>query len=351
MALTVTATQTGDTFQGIMLSLRVLTGAAAAAAQSGGTASAPGSNQVTVTTTATGSVVLGAIADPNNETWSSPLTSTTQIAQVADATNGCTYLAFRSTLPTVVPGAAAFGYSDANTGAVTAAEILPSGTILTDASTPAVVSTDTDITVTTASFTPPAGSLLAAVVASDSNDSSPGIGITVSDSSGLTWHQLVFGQGTSFMASGVWVADAPAGGGVSVAGQVAQLVLAAPAGSVSAGGSVAGLVAALALAAPAGSVQAGAAVSGQVASLALAAPAGSISAGATVAGQVAQLVLAAPAGAVQVSGPVSVSGQVAQLVLAAPAGSVSAGGSVGGPPVLVFPDSDRPGLLRKPVLW
>lgn len=209
--VTVTATQegAGHTYNGIMLAVQVLTGAAARALQSGATAAGHG-NEITITTTETGSWVFGAIADPTNEAYSSPTAATSQIAQHVDtdAGNDTTYVTFGPVAATGTPGATVYGYSlpSASSNATVAAEILPSGTIALDASTPAAVFSGTDITVTTASFTPPAG-LLVALVASSSNDAS--VTVSITDSLGLTWRQLVFTNGPSYMGAGVWVADVP----------------------------------------------------------------------------------------------------------------------------------------------
>ena len=64
--------------------------------------------------------------------------------------------------------------------------------------------------VTTASFTPPGGSLLVAMVAHCSSGVSS---ITMSNTGGtLTWHQLVYESVAAATGSGVFVADIPGGG-------------------------------------------------------------------------------------------------------------------------------------------
>ena len=166
MSLTVTATGTSPN-QGIYLFVQVLTDAALAGTpavlQAGGTFNG------NITTTATGSFVLGAVYD-----WDTPETLTaisgSQILdQLQDATNNSTYAAFSTTAGTVTPGSTAVGIVyDAGTHdgyGVAAVEILASGgSIGFDGSTPADALNATGTTVTTASFSPPAGSLLVAHV-------------------------------------------------------------------------------------------------------------------------------------------------------------------------------------------
>jgi hypothetical protein len=91
----------------------------------------------------------------------------------------------------------------------------------------------------------------------------------------------------------------------TVAGPVATVAAAAPAGTVSAGVTVAGPVAAVAAAAPAGAVGVGAGIAGPVAAAAVAAPAGSLSVGIAVPGPVAAVTVAALAGTLAVGSTIA----------------------------------------------
>ena len=86
-----------------------------------------------------------------------------------------------------------------------AAEILASGTLAEDASSPSAVSTTSATTLSTASFTPPAGSLIVAQVSSNYTGSGT-LTMTVSGGT-LTWVQLA---GETLNLASVWVAQVPA---------------------------------------------------------------------------------------------------------------------------------------------
>jgi hypothetical protein len=331
-SLTVTATQGGGSFNGILLSVRVLTGADAAASQAGATASGR-ANELAITTTQAGSWVAGGISDPSGATWSSPTAATSQVDQVQDTTNGCTYITIGSASATGTPGSATYGYASPvitdSSVAFTLAEILkaPGQSIAQDASTPGAASTDNATTVTTGSFSPPSGSLLVAQVASDSNDTSVTIDIT--DSAGLTWHQLVYDTGGAFMASGVWVADSPSsGGGATVPGVPATASSGAPAGTVTSGATITGAAATSSALAPAGSASAGATIPGPASGATSSAPSGSATAGVLIAAPVASATAVAPPGTISTAA--SVAGALALGVATAPAGSVSTAASVAG---------------------
>lgn len=207
----ITATETGATSQGMLSRIKVLTGAAKAALQTGATAtqSAAAAHQASITTTQIGSIVYGSVVDGVNNAFTAAA-STTLFDNVADGTNGCHYGTLRTTVATVTPGAVTAGASaPSDVGGCALAEILPSspgGTITEDASSPASVSILTQITVTV-NVTPPAGSLLVLMVACDGG---AGVtGMTVSGG-GLTWIPLAQAHASSQQYAGVWVADIPA---------------------------------------------------------------------------------------------------------------------------------------------
>jgi hypothetical protein len=218
MAMQITAAQSVNTFNGILLTVKALTGIAASQAGAGtGTMIGSGVKAASVTTTQTGSVVYGAMVNWTNSTAFTANGNSTMIDNVSDGTNGAAYGTCKSASATGSPGATTFGSSAPSTtdGCAAFLEILPSGTIAEDSSSPPGASTLSATTVTTNSFTPPGGSLLVAVVASDglTND---GPTITVSGGS-LTWTKQVESTGGSAGNSSVWTASVPGGGG-TVAG-------------------------------------------------------------------------------------------------------------------------------------
>jgi hypothetical protein len=216
MAITVTATQGGSTAAGMALRVFVLT--QAAATQNGATANnlflGVTSFTLSITTTQTGSRVYGASA-PTPSASMTAAALTTLVDNIADGTNNEQYVTFKATSLTGTPGATTLGFTapSASSGPFAQAEIKTAGTLTEDASAPAVVSTTTLTAVTTASFTPPAGSLLVALVASDG-----GTGVTtmaLSDTGAHTWTELVKNNVAGGDYAGVWIAQIPAGGATS----------------------------------------------------------------------------------------------------------------------------------------
>ena len=219
MAITVTATEGANAVDGILLRVKVLTGAAAAALQAGATKTAdttgtPFSDQ-TVTTTTAGSVVYGAMANGVINTAFTADARTTFIDQVPDASQICEYASWRATAATGTPGATVLGATAPTNdhGTYAAAEILAAGTIAEDGSGPAAVSSTSLTAITSASFTPPPGSLLVAIVAHCSSAVSS---VTITNSgTALTWHQRAYLSTSAGTGSGVWVADVPGAGPTS----------------------------------------------------------------------------------------------------------------------------------------
>ena len=213
MALTVTATINNSSSDGIALAVRVLTSAAAPASQPGVTFE-PGAvsgnpPQYNPTPTGTGSYIYGAAVY-------GPLTTATVDANTTAILNTLTSLValflFRSTGKTTSGTAVLYGGSapTLTAGSYVMCEILASGTLAEDASTPAAADTASGASVTSASFSPPAGALLVAVAAGFTGvnqlDS-----LTITDTLGLTWTQAaVASGGSSEGVAGVWVAQVPA---------------------------------------------------------------------------------------------------------------------------------------------
>jgi hypothetical protein len=214
VAMTVTATQGGSPFAGMGLRVLVLTGAKAVASQtSTGHNHAEGANpnRVAITTTTAGSLVYAAIQQESAGAWT-PNTGNSAGSQFDDTTQGESYGYVRSTSATGTPGSFTAGLSSTSSGFqnVAAAEILANGTIAEDASGPAFVSTSTLTALTTASFTPPSGSLLVALIGADG--AADGVHTTtmaMTDSSSLTWTPLAQSASPATCYSGIFIADAP----------------------------------------------------------------------------------------------------------------------------------------------
>lgn len=341
MALTVTATFAANDFgDGVFLGVRVLTGAAASASQPGASYGTSGTSEQShaLTTTVTGSMVFGLYSDAlNNDTSPTAVAGTTLLDNSSPSTggNGITFLSFRDTSATGTPGSATRGFSGGTSGAgaVAMAEILASGTIALDSSAPSPTWADTGSgsSVTSASFTPPAGSLLVAIAGADANTGHAATDLAVTDSSGLTWKRLAFGNGSSGvgMIAAVYVADVPAGGGTNASAGSAAGTGAANAAvpRVSpAAGSAAGTGAAQAPVAsvkPAAGLAAGTGT-GQSPAAAVSASAG-LAAG-TGTGLAAVVTLSAAAGAATGTG----TGQSAAVAISAAAGNAAGTGAAAG---------------------
>lgn len=219
MAMTVTVTSPGAY---IGLAVKVLTGAAVS--QPGATVADPAGNTFNaITPSATGSLVYGAYGIFASSPVSWPYAARTGSQMISDAalTSGgfihrqC--ITFRTASPTtaglqIFPGVVGQG---SESGSMALCEILAAGTLAEDASAPPQVPADGSNTLsaaatslTTASFTPPVGALLVAVLAYGHSGSGPA---SISDSSGLTWTQRVLAL-DSFHAfdTVIWTAVVPA---------------------------------------------------------------------------------------------------------------------------------------------
>ena len=206
MAVTVTAAESGTTFNGILLRVRVLTGTAASQAGAAtATQAGTAAHQASITTTVTGSQVYGALAEVGGTNFTGAAGTTIVDSQV-DSSNGGTWGSCKTTSATGTPGATTVGASAPSTaGGCALLEILPSGTITEDASSPVTAFTFVTTTITTASFTPPPGSLLVAMVSADASTATT---VTVSGGA-LTWTQQVVSQTTGNLYTGVWTAAVP----------------------------------------------------------------------------------------------------------------------------------------------
>jgi hypothetical protein len=209
-SITVTAAESGTTFNGILVRVKALTGATLTATPATAVFGGTGAQQASITTTQTGSFVYGALKT-SSTTALTAAAGTTLLDNIVDSANIEILGSCRTTSATGTPGATTVGASAPSVGGQTALlEILPAGTITEDASSPASASTTAAVTITTASFTPPPGSLLVAMVSADASSATV---ITVSDSSGLVWTERIKeqAQGGQTGYAGVWTAVVPGG--------------------------------------------------------------------------------------------------------------------------------------------
>lgn len=216
MAFTVTASVANDTFGGALLQVEVLTNAALAGTPA--TVQATTAYNASITTTQAGSLVFGALENQDASTTFVAEPLCTIISQASINAGGAQGAAFKTTSVTGTPGSTLVGSSTAfplSYGMV-GLEIIPAagGNVLVDASTPAVSTANTGSSRTTASFTPPDGSLLVAILAFSGNSGGGTCTATLSDTSGLglTWvEQIKVNSVVEFNGYiGVWTAQVPA---------------------------------------------------------------------------------------------------------------------------------------------
>jgi hypothetical protein len=210
---TVTGSTTNNTFGGLYLQVQVLDNAVMAGTPA--TASSNAAYNVSITTTQAGSFVFGGL---NNNAAAASFTASsgcTIIDQYSNTTDGNQYGCFKTTSGTGTPGPTTVGSSTTFSGTygVVAVEILASGgTLSVDGSSPAHAAANTGSSITSASFTPPPGTLLAAILTTDGGSASTQVG-TVSSTPVLTWTpqiELNSGAGTGVGCYiGVWTAVVP----------------------------------------------------------------------------------------------------------------------------------------------
>lgn len=217
---TVTGTATNNTFTGGILKVFVLNGATLAGSPAVGSSTA--AYNCSVSTTQDGSYVFGTA---NNQIASTAFTASSGTTITDDASinaGGAEGCVFRTTNATTgTPGATTVGSSTTFAGdyGVVAMEVIPSGSITFDASTPAAVTSTTLTSFTTASFTPPGSNILVAVLSVCGNGAANVCVGTVSSTPSLTWTEQVKISSTvdaTNSYSAVWTASVPAAGGVPV---------------------------------------------------------------------------------------------------------------------------------------
>jgi hypothetical protein len=226
-----------DWNDGLYIDIRVLTGAAKAASQTGAVYTTPSTSAdpgyASITTTTTGSVVFGIFGDPAEADGGAvPYNSSTAAILANSATlpnsSGTSWgFATFESVVTSTPGPEALGVQDISRswtyapGSIALVEFLPAsgGMITIDSSGPSPSQADdfTNPTMTSASFTPAPGSLLVACIGADANPGHVASDLTITDSFGLTWHQLAFANGNQGEVVSIFVADIPGGPGLMTA--------------------------------------------------------------------------------------------------------------------------------------
>ena len=198
MAFTVTVQQTSAKANGMTAYLQVLTGQNSS--QPGNTFTSQAVINDSFTPNSTSSYVTGAFLG----------SSTLPVAESANSPflyshiSGLSYIEFEATAPSspvtvgVASGPTALGLA--------VCEIMSGSGLAIDASTPGAMAYAAVETLTSASFTPPAGSLLVLMVSS--NGASGTTAMSVSDTSGLglTWIEQVKANGSGKGYAGVWTA-------------------------------------------------------------------------------------------------------------------------------------------------
>ena len=218
MSFTVTATESGASAnQGVYLQVQVLTGAIeTGGATSGGTATTNVASQGSLTPNFSHSLPLFSIsADALTGALPAAASNNTYYTNAVDSTDNWAYAFgyYSGTVTAATPltyGCGSAAGSDH--GNWCAYEIQPSGgsTPAVDGSSPAAVGSPTVQAISTAAFTPPAGSVLVAMVVAGGTGSGAGITMTITDTSGLglVWTQrAVSSASDNFQPT--WVFTAP----------------------------------------------------------------------------------------------------------------------------------------------
>jgi hypothetical protein len=233
-SITVSAAFTGGG-GGRLLDVRVLTGAAAsqtgAATASTVRATASTAGTVSVTPTVVGSQIYGASDDPDTNATFTANGATTILTNYADTTDNVHMVSWKATATTTTTGSPiTYGgtWGSAQTSNTVAFEVLPATGpttyagaatlagvatfgataapapgIAEDASTPAIVNGTGTGDLTTPAFSPPANSLLVALVAGGWNAGTTLTTTSVADSGSHTWTSKVAAQGTTADRNGI----------------------------------------------------------------------------------------------------------------------------------------------------
>lgn len=235
MAFTVTATQSGSSSSagGVFLRLLVLTGANAA----GGTAAAGVSGsgataQASISPAGTSSLIVYALSVDGVAVPAAAASNTYYgTSDNTTFTWGSAHGHYSGTVTAGTPVTAGAGSAAGDHSNWAIYEILATGgsTPALDASTPTYAAgSDTATAATTASFTPPPGSVLVAMIIAGGTATGTGITMTVTDtaSSGLVWtRRAVSSTSDSFQPCWVYTTTmaGPSGGPVRLPQQISRL--------------------------------------------------------------------------------------------------------------------------------
>jgi len=220
MAFTVTATQSGSSSnRGVYLKVLVLTNAVeAGGATSGGTNAVGVAASGSLTPNFSGSFVAFSVAEDGVPGGlSAAAANNTYDYSNADATDSWSSAQGHYTGTVTASSALTYGegtFSSGDHSNWCAYEVPASGgTWAIDGSSPAGVNTTSGTAIATASFTPPAGSVLVAMVTAGGSGSGTGITVTMTDTSGLgmAWtRRAISGTADSFQPCYVFTATVPA---------------------------------------------------------------------------------------------------------------------------------------------
>ena len=218
MALSVTATQAGSgTHNGLALTVKAVTGGAASPIGATATSNSVTTPELAITPAATGSWVYGAVTIGGA---SATYTAAANTTFTQNHLSTVAYGTFRSTstvtggTPVTVGATAPAAASGIILVGLLEIQVAAGAVLAEDASSPATVFTTAAITATTASFTPPGGSLLVAMVSSNlSGTAGQSMTMSITDSYGLTWTEQVVASyvngASTFAGSSIWTALVP----------------------------------------------------------------------------------------------------------------------------------------------
>ena len=218
---TVTATNS-DGSAGIYLQAEVITGATEAGGASAQLDNGNLTGTVSLTPNFSGSFIAWAADDAiSGPTGITPAANNKLLTVAANGdsavdSNGFTACAgyYSGTVTAATPVTVGYSGSLGSSNGELAAYEVHGASWAEDASTPAWAHTSAAATITTASFTPPVGAVLVAVVTCNFNTTGSGDDITVSSTPALTWTRRAANDANAFLNNGgvaVWTATVPPG--------------------------------------------------------------------------------------------------------------------------------------------
>ena len=220
----VTAIETGGagSAQGQYLKVLAITGAAAD--QSAAETLTAAALSAAITPDATGSWIVGSLLAVGGSLTAEPSTTIIDTGHESGTDDGLAHAPLRTTSTTTGGTPVTVGASAGGTGiGLALVEILASGTLAIDGSSPAAAfSTDADFAVATASFDPPAGCLLVAIVSTNGAGGHVNTAV-IADTSGfgLNWEEKAVQHASGAGYAGVWIARYEQAASPSPAGQLA----------------------------------------------------------------------------------------------------------------------------------